>query len=92
MCPTGYGHSHAGPSHSVPSKPRAKAIAGFLRHLLLRLYEEGILTGHLGTPEDDGALEANTWASAVDRLKTKYGGSVHPWSSTLGSSSLIGAY
>ena len=56
--PTGDGRNHGGPSHSVLSKPRAKAIAGILQHLLPRLGEEGIPTGDLGTPEDDCSLEA----------------------------------
>ena len=58
MHPKGDGCNHAGPSHTVPPKARAKAIAGILQRLLPGLHEEGILTGDLGTPEDDGALEA----------------------------------
>jgi len=37
---------------------RAKSTLGVLQHLLRQLHEEGILTGDLGTPEDDCALEA----------------------------------
>ena len=66
----GDGRNHAGPSHSVPSKPRVKAIVGILPRLLPRLYEERIPTGDLGTPEDDGVSEASTWASAVNHSMT----------------------
>ena len=37
---------------------RIESTLGILQHLLRRLHEEGILTGNLGTPEDDCALEA----------------------------------
>jgi DNA polymerase lambda len=42
----------------LPADLKTKSISGILKRLLPRLHEEGILTGDLGTPEDDGALEA----------------------------------
>ena len=55
-----------------------------LQHLLPRLHEEGILTGDLGTPEDDGALEAKYMGicrrSPEDKMR-RIGTSIviHPW-------------
>ena len=86
MRPTGDGRGHASPSHSVPSKPRAKAIAVFLRHLPPRLHKEPQLrsvprgTGQTDVNDEEGSILHQPRARI--ECEAAYGagiGAIKPW-------------